>query len=79
MYLSKKGLAALIVLGMASFGFGNYTYIKGKEYKVFCCNGKDYLFYSASICDKKISWREHVETEQSGLSLICSACHTIHS
>ncbi len=79
MYLPKKGLAALIVLGMASFGFDNYLNINGKEYKTFCCKDKDYFFYSASICDKKILWGDHVKAERSGLTLICSTCHSIHS
>jgi len=79
MHLSKKNLVALLVFGISSFGFDNYTYVKGKEYKIFCCEDKDYFFYSASISDKKISWDDHIKAERNGLTLICSSCHSIHS
>ena len=83
MRFAKEGLVGLLVLGIACNGFSDYTTIKGKEYYKLCrgCDKDEieYYFYAPTIGNKKISWRNHVDAEKNGLSLICTACHTIHN
>ena len=81
--IGKKSLFGLLFLCVAYSGFSDYATIEGKEYYKLCrkCgeNEIEYYFYAPSIENKKISWKDHIDAEKRGLSLICTACHIIHN